>query len=150
MQNSNIDDVEVRTCRSPDLRRKIATVVAVAQLSLVRTLLMRKLIHRFQTEVCMSFYQIHTLQTIQKLNEIIGKLHPFCRHRPCGVAILPRGVAIFHAASPSLRGVAIIAASPSLRGVAIVCGVAIARRRCRTCDRCYRYRTEVADAAHYS
>ena len=59
--------------------------------------------------------QIHTLQAIQRLNEVIRELNPCRRHRSCGVAILPRGVAIFHAASPSLRGVAIIAASPSLR-----------------------------------
>ena len=50
VQKSIILDVEVCTSRSPDLRRKIATAVAVAQLSLVRTLLMRKLIHRCQTQ----------------------------------------------------------------------------------------------------
>ena len=51
MQKSNIVDVEVRTSGSPDLRCKIATAVAFAQLSFVRILLMVKLVHGCQMKV---------------------------------------------------------------------------------------------------
>ena len=51
MQKSNVVDVEVRTCGSPDLRHKIATAVALAQLFSMRTLLMEKLIHGCQIKV---------------------------------------------------------------------------------------------------
>ena len=51
MQKFNVVDVEVRTCRSPDLRHKIATAVAFAQLFHVRTFLKEELIHGCQTKV---------------------------------------------------------------------------------------------------